>query len=35
MSVEMLQRRDDLLGSMPDFLASFLAGEFTEHFQDT
>ncbi len=35
MSPQMLQNRDDLLGSMPEFLANFFAGQFDEHFQDT
>jgi hypothetical protein len=34
-SPQMLQNRDDLLGSMPEFLANFFAGQFDEHFQDT
>jgi hypothetical protein len=34
MSVEMLEGRTDLLGSMPDFLASVKAGSFSDHFMD-
>lgn len=34
MSVEMLEGRTDLLGSMPDFLANVKAGSFSHHLMD-
>lgn len=34
MSVEMLEGRGDLLGSMPDFLAGIRSGRFSQHFVD-
>ena len=34
MSPQMLQNHQDLLGSMPEFLDSFLAGHFDEHFSN-
>ena len=34
MSVDMLQDREDLLGSMPEFLSAVRAGKFSDHFQN-
>jgi hypothetical protein len=33
MSVPLLEARKDLLGSMPEFLASFRSGDFRSHFE--
>jgi hypothetical protein len=35
MTPQMLLGRDDLLGSMPEFLDNFLGGHFDEHFDRT